>query len=773
MAENTVLLLEDDPAVRDELKTLLPGGKFKLLEVSDSKTALDVIKREVETLRLMVIKFKMPKIPGWKLVKKAQEQPKLQGIPMVLVASATDTVAKAFPEPPEFFEIVQYPCDRPTMQAAVKAAMAKAKRPRTGAAVPAKTAAPPPPPAAKKKAAAPPPPPAAKKKAAAPPPPPAAKKKVAAPPPPPAAKKKVAAPPPPVQPAAKKVPSPAPAPPKVAAQRPAPTQPKAKPPAKPTAKPVFDPVPYQGGDPFAVGDRQPATPAPGWQSDDPFAAAIAAGGISQAASPAPAASGVDALNPFAGPAPSSTGAADPFAADANDPFVGEYVPDPFDAAPGEAADPFAADANNPFVGEYVPDPFDAAPGEVDDQDPFAASANFKSPPAMPPPMPPTPATADPLELDPDWQEAEDDPLAGAVASLESIPNDPDPLAGAIAALDEPLLGSTDVEDDDPFGGAVMSLDELADEPDDEPNDALGSVESPITNAVTDTPVTPIADSSPTPDAAAPATAAPIPENWDIPYAEFECLHQYSEARDRGITGMAIGPEGALYTCGPELYICRWYFYELTKEQQFDLYSKGCDCLALSPDGQVLLTGAEQSNIKLWNAPDGTLLDTLSDHSLGVNGLVLSPDGQTVVTSAARSNLKLWDYMTGELQGPLNDESFGVTAVAITPDGQIVLTSSRQSNIRFWDWATGELLGPLNIQSLGVTSLVVSPDGQAVISGDEQGMLTITSLATGEPIRTLKAHDQPIAAVAVSPDGWYIVTASPLEMKLWGCWPEEA
>ncbi|MGB0561204.1 MAG: response regulator, partial [Spirulinaceae cyanobacterium] len=156
MAENTVLLLEDDPTVRGELKTMLPGGKFKLLEVNDSKTALEVIKREVDTLRLMVIKFKMPKIPGWKLVKKAQEQPKLQGIPMVLVASPTDAVSKAFPEPPEFFEIVQYPCDRPTMLAAVKAAMTKAKRPRAGVAATAQKA-PPPPLAAKKKGATPPP----------------------------------------------------------------------------------------------------------------------------------------------------------------------------------------------------------------------------------------------------------------------------------------------------------------------------------------------------------------------------------------------------------------------------------------------------------------------------------------------------------------------------------------------------------------------------------------------------------------------------------------
>ncbi|MGB0563903.1 MAG: hypothetical protein ACPGVO_19200, partial [Spirulinaceae cyanobacterium] len=567
------------------------------------------------------------------------------------------------------------------------------------------------------------------KGATPPPPPPAAKR--AAPAPPPAAKK---APPPAAKPATPKAPAPA----QPAAKKTPPAATPAQPKAKPAAKPVLDPIPYQGGDPFAVGDRQPMAPAPDGQSDDPFAAAIAAGDALATANPEPVPSGFAAPDPFAGPATPSSGIADPFAADPDDPFAGEFTPDPFDA------DPMAMDDL-----------------EVDDQDPFAASANFKSPPAMPPPEA-TPPVAEPeaLELDPDWETDVDDPLAGAVASLDApLPDISDPEASD--------------EDDDPFGGAVMSLEAgLDDGPAelDEPLDTPGdkSLGAPEAELPADAPVAAAIEE----ELSAAEANDDVAEDWGIAYEAFECLHRYSEARDRGVTGMAIGPEGALYTCGPELYICRWYFYELAKEQQFDLYSKGCECLTLSPDGQVLLTGAAESNIKLWDAQNGTLLDTLSDHSMGVNGLAISPDGQTVVSSAARSNLKLWDYMTGELQGPLNDESFGVTAVALTPDGQTVLTSSHESNIRFWDRATGELLGPLNIQSLGVTSLVISPDGQAAISGDEQGMLTITSLATGEPIRTIKAHEQPISALAVSPDGWYIVTASPLEMKLWGCWPEE-
>lgn len=754
MAENLVLLLEDDPAAQAAIKGMLPGGKFELIEATDSKTALNIIKRDAENLRLMVIKFKMPQVPGWKIVQKAQTHPRVRTIPIVLVASAGDAVSQAFPKAPEFFEIIQYPCDRPQMQRAIKSAVAKAKRPRPDA----------PPPAAKKRVAPPPPPPAARK-AAPPPPPPAAKKRPAAPPPPPPTKKAAA-------PAAARAKAPPPAQPQPQATPKPASQPVAKPAATKTASQlVFEPVPYSGGDPFAVGDRIPAVPDPSWQSDDPFAVAIAAGKVPQVTIPA-------ATTP-----------------DPNDPFVVGAAPA---ASPAVAVDP-----NDPFLGEYVPDPFDPEPETIDDQDPFAVSANFKSPPAMPPPSDAVesleanasePDGTDPLAiasldaaLDADRDavvDEDDDPFADAITSLELASEDltepiietpslepltdldeRDPLAGAIDALmdDGPdgLPAADDADEDDPFGGAVMSLgDELASEPKPELEPEPVSVNT-------------VQPAHPDPEPTAELADATTAVGWGIPYGDFECLHQQGEARDRGVTGLVIGPDGALYTCGPELYLCRWYLYELAKEQQFDLFSKGSECLTLSPDGQVLLTGAAKSNIKLWDAINGTLMDTLSDHSMGVVGLALSPDSRTVITCAAETNIKLWDYSTGAMQGPLNDESFGATAIALTPDGQTVLTSSHQSNIRFWDWSTGELLGPLNIQSFGVTSLVVSPDGQAVISGDERGMLTITSLATGEPIRTMKAHDEPITAVAVSPDGWYIVTASPLEMKLWGCWPEEA
>ncbi|MGK7924261.1 MAG: response regulator, partial [Spirulina sp.] len=167
MTKNKVLILEDREEILSSLRGMLPGGKFIVVEARDGKTALDAIKKEVGHLRLLVIKFNLPQISGWKILKKAQDHPKLQNIPMVLTAEASDPIASKLP-PADRFEVIIHPFDRKQFQKAIKAAIAKAK-------VPPKPISSPPPPAAKIPA---PPPPASKVTS---PPPPAAK--IPAPPP--------------------------------------------------------------------------------------------------------------------------------------------------------------------------------------------------------------------------------------------------------------------------------------------------------------------------------------------------------------------------------------------------------------------------------------------------------------------------------------------------------------------------------------------------------------------------------------------------------------
>jgi len=52
-------------------------------------------------------------------------------------------------------------------------------------------------------------------------------------------------------------------------------------------------------------------------------------------------------------------------------------------------------------------------------------------------------------------------------------------------------------------------------------------------------------------------------------------------------------------------------------------------VAITPDGQTLISGSEDSTIKIWHSPTGELRRTINGHSGRVSQLLLVPDGQTL------------------------------------------------------------------------------------------------------------------------------------------------
>ncbi|GJE99603.1 WD40 repeat domain-containing protein [Phanerochaete sordida] len=187
------------------------------------------------------------------------------------------------------------------------------------------------------------------------------------------------------------------------------------------------------------------------------------------------------------------------------------------------------------------------------------------------------------------------------------------------------------------------------------------------------------------------------------------------------------------------------------------------CVFLSADGK-LLASATGNTIAIWRLQDGLTVQRLErdGHTYSIRQIAFSPDGQRIV-SGANDNLALvWDVKTGDVVHRLEGHKENIRCVAFSLDGTQIATRSDDS-LRIWSTSTGELqYTNTDLEHLGrSTEIRFSPDGSRLAvhsdASEEDTSVVVLDCRTGERIATL--HQKNIYCMALSPEGDRIATGS--------------
>jgi len=149
-------------------------------------------------------------------------------------------------------------------------------------------------------------------------------------------------------------------------------------------------------------------------------------------------------------------------------------------------------------------------------------------------------------------------------------------------------------------------------------------------------------------------------------------------------------------------------------------------VAISPNGQTLVSGSghgkyglfedPDNTIKVWNLATGKEERTLTGHTDRVQSVAISPNGQTLVSGSHDNTIKVWNLATGKEERTLTGHTNNVNSVAISPDGQILVSASSDGRIKIWNLSTGKEERTLTAHRSDVNSVAISPDGQTLVSG---------------------------------------------------------
>ncbi len=174
-------------------------------------------------------------------------------------------------------------------------------------------------------------------------------------------------------------------------------------------------------------------------------------------------------------------------------------------------------------------------------------------------------------------------------------------------------------------------------------------------------------------------------------------------------------------------------------------------LAITADGQTLITAGEDSRVRLWEPSKLKETKSFLGDFGAVDHMALAPNGKRIATCATRlttseMGVQLWDLATGAEQKRLRGPAANVRCVAISQDSKAIAAGADDNMV--WVWMA-DATGPKTFCMKGHTNSVtgiwfVSPE--SLLSASADGTVRQWDLRAGKMKATLPAGAGPLIAL---------------------------
>jgi hypothetical protein len=189
-------------------------------------------------------------------------------------------------------------------------------------------------------------------------------------------------------------------------------------------------------------------------------------------------------------------------------------------------------------------------------------------------------------------------------------------------------------------------------------------------------------------------------------------------------------------------------------------------LAVSRDGNFLLTGSDDHNVYLWNTSTGEEIRRFSGHTGFVYCVALSPDGRLVASGSVDKTVRVFDLATGSVVRVFEGHNTAVANVVFSSDNRTVFASG-DGAVHQWDIASGKERR-FEGHKGNIIGLALSQDGRRLLTGGEDKTIRYWDLSSGKELHKFEGHGDTVNALAFSSDGRRALSGSlDRTVRLWG------
>ncbi|KXH67293.1 hypothetical protein CSAL01_09342 [Colletotrichum salicis] len=187
-----------------------------------------------------------------------------------------------------------------------------------------------------------------------------------------------------------------------------------------------------------------------------------------------------------------------------------------------------------------------------------------------------------------------------------------------------------------------------------------------------------------------------------------------------------------------------------------------DFVTINKSGEWLAFGASKlGQLLVWEWQSESYILKQQGHFDSMNNLVYSPDGQRIVTIADDGKIKVWDTESGFCIVTFTEHTSGVTACEFSKKGNVLFTSSLDGSVRAWDLIRYRNFRTFTAPTrLSWSCMAVDPSGEVVAAGSLDSFdIHIWSVQTGQLLDQLTGHEGPVSALAFTPNGNSLISGS--------------
>lgn len=203
--------------------------------------------------------------------------------------------------------------------------------------------------------------------------------------------------------------------------------------------------------------------------------------------------------------------------------------------------------------------------------------------------------------------------------------------------------------------------------------------------------------------------------------------------------------------------------------QLSISQTGIDFVTINQTGEWLAFGASKlGQLLVWEWQSESYILKQQGHFDTSNAVAYSPDGQQIVTAADDGKIKLWDVQSGFCMVTFTEHSAAVTACQFAKRGRVLYTASLDGSIRAWDLVRYRNFRTFTAPTrLPFSCLAVDASGEVVCAGSLDSFdVHVWSIQTGQLLDQLAGHEGPITALAFAPGGSLVSGSWDHSIRTW-------